>query len=71
MNWKHRPKEYSALTIPFLTAAILVTPMLSVSAIERQNSTSSSLNSTLASVIGTQIAQHPYSCNQVIAGRGL
>ncbi|MDZ4870939.1 MAG: hypothetical protein CLLPBCKN_000327 [Chroococcidiopsis cubana SAG 39.79] len=71
MSQKNSPKEYSALTIPFLTAAILVTPMLSVSAIELQNSTSSSSNSTLASIIGTQIAQQSYSCHQVIAQRGL
>ena len=71
MNRKHRSKEYSVLTIPFLTAAILASPMLSVSAIELRNNTSSSSNSTLAAETGTQIAQRPYSCNQVIAQRGL
>ncbi|NHC37392.1 SH3 domain-containing protein [Scytonema millei] len=71
MNWKHRSKEYSALTIPFLTAAILATPMLSVSAIELRDNTSSNSKDLLAAEIGNQIAQRSYSCNQVIAKRGL
>jgi uncharacterized protein YgiM (DUF1202 family) len=71
MNRQHSSKKSSALTIPLLTAAILVTPMLSVSAIELRDNTSSSSNSTLAAEIGTRIAQRPYSCNQVIAQRGL
>ncbi|MDV2992210.1 MAG: hypothetical protein N4J56_001864 [Chroococcidiopsis sp. SAG 2025] len=71
MNGKSSSKKSLALTIPFLTAAVLATPMLSVSAIELRDNTSSRSKSTLASVIGTQIAQRPYSCNQVIAKRGL
>lgn len=71
MNWKHRSKAYSAFTIPVLTAAILATPMLSVSAIELRNNTSSNSKNTLATEIGNQIAQQSYSCHQVIAQRGL
>jgi len=71
MNGKSSSKKSSALTVPLLTAAILATPMLSVSAIELRDNTSSSSNSTLAAEIGTQMAQRPYSCNQVIAKRGL
>lgn len=71
MNWKHRSKAYSALTIPFLTAAILATPMLSVSAIELRDNTSFNSKNLLAAEIRNQIAQRPYSCNQVIAKRGL
>lgn len=71
MNRQHSSKKSSAFTIPLLTAAILATPMLSVSAIELRDNTSSSSNSTLAAEIGTQIAQRSYSCHQVIAERGL
>lgn len=69
MNQKNRPKEHSALTLPFfLTVAVLATP-ISVNAVELGDNMSSSSN-TLATEIKTQIAQRSDSCQQVVARRG-
>lgn len=72
MNQKYNNKHYSALTLPFLLiTTVIVTPIVSVNAIELQDNKLSSSKNTLAGEIEPQIAQSSNNCYQVIAKSGV